>query len=65
VRYLSNVAVTLREEDGGFNGDDDFLSTTVLPLAPDKLQDLNITSVLDSSGGRYLFRYNLSRSLHH
>lgn len=63
VRFLNNVAVTLREEDGGANGEDDYLSTTIGILAPNETQKLNITSTLSSAGGTYLLRYNLSRSL--
>lgn len=63
IRFLDKVEVTLREEDGAANGEDDFLSTTIGGLASDKLHDLNRTSVLQCCGGKYLLRYNLSRSL--
>lgn len=63
VRYLDKVEVTLREEDGGASGDDDFLSTTIGGLPGGKRQDLNTTSVLACCDGKYLLRYNRSRSL--
>ena len=62
-RYLSNVQVILREEDGGANGDDDFLTTTIQGLPVDKTSDLSKSNKLASAGGEYLFRYNRSRSL--
>ncbi len=63
VRYLDTVEVTLRDEDGGASGDDDFLSTTIQGLPAGKRQDLNTTSVLACCDGKYLLRYNRSRSL--
>jgi hypothetical protein len=63
VRFLDKVDVILREEDGGFNGADDFLTTVVLPLSADKTQALAESAVLASAGGKYLFRHNRSRSL--
>lgn len=63
VRYLDKVEVTLREEDGGLSGEDDFLSTTIGGLPAGKRQDLNTTSVLACCDGKYLLRYNRSRSL--
>jgi len=63
VRYLDDVTVTLREEDGAANGDDDILSTTITPLAADSTQDLNKSTSIAGSGGKYLFRHNRSRSL--
>ena len=63
VRYLDEVTVTLREEDGAANGDDDILSTTITPLGVSKTQDLNQSTSIAGSGGKYLFRHNRSRSL--
>ena len=63
MRYLDKVEVTLREEDGGLSGEDDFLSTTIGSLPAGKRQDLNSTSVLACCDGKYLLRYNRSRSL--
>lgn len=63
VRYLEHVVVILREEDGGANGDDDILSTTITPLPANATQDLNKSATLASAGGKYLFRHNRSRSL--
>lgn len=63
VRYLSKVVITLREEDGGANGDDDILSTTITTLDADLTQDLNQSATIAGSGGKYLFRHNRSRSL--
>ena len=63
VRYLENVTVTLREEDGAANGDDDILSTTITPLGVNATQDLNKSKTIAGSGGEYLFRHNRSRSL--
>jgi len=63
VSYLEEVKVTLRDEDGGFSGDDDFLVTTIGPLPAGTTQKLNETSVLACCDGEYLLRYNRSRSL--
>ncbi|HWM94625.1 MAG TPA: endonuclease/exonuclease/phosphatase family protein [Thermoanaerobaculia bacterium] len=63
VRYLDKVEVILRDEDGAANGDDDFLSTTIQGLPVTKRQDLNRTNKLECCDGRYLLRYNRSRSL--
>jgi hypothetical protein len=63
VRYLDKVEVTLRDEDGALNGDDDFLSTVIPSLPPGKRQDLNTTHVLACCDGQYLLRFNRSRSL--
>ncbi len=63
VRYLDKVEVTLRDEDGDASGDDDFLSTTIPGLPAGKRQELNTTNVLACCDGKYLLRFNRSRSL--
>jgi hypothetical protein len=63
VRFLDTVVITLREDDGGLNFDDDFLSTTIHGLTAGLTADLARSSVLSSAGGKYLFRHNRSRSL--
>lgn len=63
IRYLDKVQVTLRDEDGGASGGDDYLKATIGGLPPGVTEKLNQTSVLACCDGKYLLRYNRSRSL--
>ncbi len=62
-RFLEGVVVTLREEDGGANGDDDYLVTGITGLPPDATQHLGTSTTISGSGGKYLFVHNRSRNL--
>ncbi|MCA9771807.1 MAG: hypothetical protein KC466_05320, partial [Myxococcales bacterium] len=63
IRYLDEVKITLRDEDGAANGDDDYLVATVPTLSTGVTEALNETSVAACCDGKYLIRYNRSRSL--
>ncbi len=63
VGYIDKVKITLRDEDGGLNGNDDFLTATIIPLPVGTTEKMNETSLLSCCDGEYLLRYNRSRSL--
>ncbi|MCA9772568.1 MAG: hypothetical protein KC466_09165, partial [Myxococcales bacterium] len=63
IRFVDEVKVVLRDEDGGANGGDDFLRATIGGLPAGKTELLGQSAVLACCDGRYLFRYNLSGSL--
>jgi len=61
--FLQTAEISLREEDGGLNGADDYLSTTIPALPPGQINALARMARMANDGGSYIFRYNLSRSL--
>jgi len=63
VRYLDNVTIMLREEDGGLNFGEDSLQAVITGLRPDQTEHLGDAKTLACCGGEYVVAFNRSRSL--
>lgn len=63
IKFLERVNIRLKDVDGFARGGSDYLSAIIETLPVDQKENLNARLAIKGDGGRYLFKFNLSRSV--